>query len=429
MDRFLVTGGARLAGEVAVSGAKNSVLKLMAASLLAEGTTVLTNVPDILDVAVMGEVLRRLGCEVVRGDAVRGPACVSITVPAMPGHEADYELVRRIRASIAVLGPLVARCGQAKVALPGGDAIGSRGLDMHVAGLVKLGATIQSEHGYLIASAPRLTGASVWLDFPSVGATENLLMAAALARGTTVIDNAAREPEIVDLCLMLQEMGAQIGGVGTSTLEIEGVTALRPVEHETVPDRIVAGTWAVAAVMTRGDVTIRGGRPEHLEIPLEKLVKAGADVSDVTGGFRVVMDRRPTAVDVVTLPYPGFATDFQPLFLGLNTVAEGTSMITENVFESRWMFVNELVRLGADVRTDGHHAVVRGRELLSAAPVTAHDIRAGAGLVLAGLVADGVTEVSEVHHIDRGYEGFVDKLVALGAEVRREAAPASLWDD
>ena len=423
MDRFVVTGGARLSGEVAVSGAKNSVLKLMAASLLAEGTTVLTNVPDILDVAIMGEVLRRLGCDVVRGDA-----SVSITVPATPGHEADYDLVRRIRASIAVLGPLVARCGQAKVALPGGDAIGSRGLDMHVAGLERLGASVQSKHGYLIATAPRLTGASVWLDFPSVGATENLLMAAALAKGTTVIDNAAREPEIVDLCQMLTEMGAKIGGVGTSTLEVGGVESLRPVEHETVTDRIVAGTWAVAAVMTRGDVTVVGGRPEHLEMPLDKLVRAGAEISAVPGGFRVTMDRRPRAVDVVTLPYPGFATDFQPLFLGLNTVAEGTAMVTENGFESRWMFVNELVRLGADVRTDGPHAVVRGRELLSGAPVTAHDIRAGAGLVLAGLVADGITEVSEVHHVDRGYEGFVDKLVALGADVRREAAPVLPWE-
>ena len=423
MERFLVHGGARLAGEVSVSGAKNSVLKLMAASLLAEGTTTLTNVPDILDVTIMSEVLRRLGCEVVRADAE-----VRIRVPAVPGHEADYDLVRRIRASIAVLGPLVARCGQAKVALPGGDAIGSRGLDMHVAGLVKLGASITSEHGYLVATAPRLTGASVWLDFPSVGATENLLMAAALAKGTTVIDNAAREPEIVDLCRMLQQMGAQIGGVGTSTLEVDGVERLRPVEHRTVPDRIVAGTWAVAAVMTRGDVTVVGGRPEHLEVPLAKLVEAGAAVSATDGGFRVVMDRRPTAVDVRTLPYPGFATDFQPLFLGLNTVAEGTAMITENVFESRWMFVNELVRLGADVRTDGHHAVVRGRELLSGAPVTAHDIRAGAGLVLAGLVADGLTEVGEVHHIDRGYEGFVDKLVSLGADVRREVVPAQPWE-
>lgn len=415
-------GGARLAGTVSVSGAKNSVLKLMAAALLAEGTTVLTNVPDILDVTIMGEVLRRLGC-----DVVRGAATVSITVPETPSHEADYDLVRRIRASIAVLGPLLARCGEAKVALPGGDAIGSRGLDMHVAGLIKLGASVVSEHGFLIARAPRLVGAAVWLDFPSVGATENLVMASALAKGTTIIDNAAREPEIVDLCVMLQQMGALIGGLGTSTLEVQGVEALHPVEHHTVPDRIVAGTWAVAAVMTRGDVTVLGGRPEHLEMPLDKLAQAGAVVEPLEGGFRVSMDRRPTAVDLVTLPYPGFATDFQPLFLGLNTVAEGTSMITENVFESRWMFVNELVRLGADVRTDGHHAVVRGREQLSGAPVTAHDIRAGAGLVLAGLVAEGVTEVAEVHHIDRGYEGFVEKLVALGAEVRRETAPVEPW--
>jgi UDP-N-acetylglucosamine 1-carboxyvinyltransferase len=422
MERFLVAGGARLAGEVSVAGAKNSVLKLMAAALLAQGRTTLTSVPDILDVTIMAEVLRRLGCTVDRSDAT-----VTIDVPAEPSHEADYDLVRRIRASIAVLGPLVARCGEAKVALPGGDAIGSRGLDMHVAGLVKLGATVDSEHGYLIARAPRLTGAQVWLDFPSVGATENLLMAAALAKGTTVIDNAAREPEIVDLCAMLQSMGAQIGGVGTSTLEIEGVESLRPVEHETVPDRIVAGTWAVAATMTRGDVFVRGGRSEHLEMPLDKLTQAGAVVDVAHDGFRVTMDRRPTAVDVVTLPYPGFATDFQPLFLGLNTVAEGTAMITENVFESRWMFVNELVRLGADVRTDGHHAVVRGREQLSGAPVTAHDIRAGAGLVLAGLVAEGVTAVGEVHHIDRGYEGFVEKLVALGADVRREAVPDEPW--
>ena len=422
MERFLVAGGARLAGEVSVTGAKNSVLKLMAAALLAEGRTTLTAVPDILDVTIMAEVLRRLGCTVDQTDGT-----VTIDVPAQPSHEADYDLVRRIRASIAVLGPLVARCGEAKVALPGGDAIGSRGLDMHVAGLVKLGATVDSEHGYLIARASRLVGAQVWLDFPSVGATENLLMAAALAKGTTVIDNAAREPEIVDLCQMLQAMGAQLSGVGTSTLEIEGVESLRPVQHETVPDRIVAGTWAVAATMTRGDVFVRGGRVEHLEMPLDKLVQAGAEIEPGEGGFRVRMDRRPKAVDVVTLPYPGFATDFQPLFLGLNTVAEGTAMITENVFESRWMFVNELVRLGADVRTDGHHAVVRGKEQLSGAPVTAHDIRAGAGLVLAGLVADGVTEVGEVHHIDRGYEGFVDKLVSLGADVRRESVPDEPW--
>lgn len=402
-----------------MAGAKNSVLKLMAASLLAEGTTTLAAVPDILDVTIMGEVLRRLGCHVEREGSR-----IAITVPPRLGHEADYDLVRRMRASIAVLGPLLARCGEAKVALPGGDAIGSRGLDMHVAGLVKLGATVDSEHGYLIARAPRLTGAQVWLDFPSVGATENLLMAAVLAKGTTTIDNAAREPEIVDLCDLLAQMGAQIGGTGTSTLEIEGVESVRPVAlHETIPDRVVAGTWAVAAVLTRGDVVVRGGRADHLEIALDKLTGAGANVDRLDDGFRVHMSNRPRAVDVVTLPFPGFPTDLQPMMLALNSVAEGTAMVTENVFEARWMFVNELTRLGADVRTDGHHAVVRGRERLSGAPVTAHDIRAGAALVLAGLAADGVTDVADVHHIDRGYERFAEQLRALGADVRRETVP------
>ena len=418
MDRFVVQGGARLAGEVRVPGAKNSVLKLMAASLLAEGTTTLTAVPDILDVTIMSEVLRRLGCDVHRGEAT-----VAITVPAMPGHETDYDLVRRMRASIAVLGPLVARCGEAKVALPGGDAIGSRGLDMHVAGLIKLGATVESEHGYLIARAPRLTGAQVWLDFPSVGATENLLMASVLAKGTTTIDNAAREPEIVDLCDLLVQMGAQVGGIATSTLEIEGVEVLHPTTHETVPDRVVAGTWAYAAALTRGDVLIRGGRADHLRTALDKLTLAGATVTGELDGFRVQMDERPRSVDVVTLPFPGFPTDLQPMVLTLSAIAEGTAMITENVFEARWMFVNELSRLGADVRTDGHHAVVRGRARLSGAPVAAHDIRAGAALVLAGLVADGTTIVSKVHHVDRGYERFVESLVALGADVRREVEP------
>jgi len=413
-----VAGGARLAGEVRVTGAKNSVLKLMAASLLAEGTSRLTAVPEILDVAIMSELLRRLGCTVVRdGDAV------DITVPERPGHEADYDLVRRMRASIAVLGPLVARCGEAKVALPGGDAIGSRGLDMHIAGLTRLGATVQSEHGYLLARAPRLTGASVWLDFPSVGATENLLMASVLAKGRTTIDNAAREPDIVDLCGFLRAMGAQIGGVGTSTLEVEGVEALWPAEHRTLPDRIVAGTWAMAATMTRGDVFVRGGRAEHLEVALGKLEQAGAVVTASPDGFGVRMDGRPRAVDVVTLPYPGFPTDLQPMMMALNAVADGTAMITENVFEARWMFVNELTRLGADVRTDGHHAVVRGRERLSGAPVRAHDIRAGAALVLAGLAAEGTTEVHDIAHIDRGYEGFLASLLDLGADVRREDVP------
>ncbi|MCW2776947.1 MAG: UDP-N-acetylglucosamine 1-carboxyvinyltransferase [Frankiales bacterium] len=415
----MVVGGARLAGEVRVTGAKNSVLKLMAASLLAEGTTTLTAVPDILDVAIMSEVLRRLGCTVERGEGT-----VTITVPAVLGHEADYDLVRRMRASIAVLGPLVARCGEARVALPGGDAIGSRGLDFHIAGLTKLGATVETVRGNLHVTASRLVGTHVWLDFPSVGATENLLMAGVLAQGTTTVDNAAREPEIVDLCEFLLQMGAQIEGIGTSTLVVEGVERLAPVPtHDTVTDRIVAGTYATAAVMTQGDVLVRGGQARHLEIALDKLVQAGATIDLEEGGFRVRMDRRPKAVDVVTLPYPGFPTDLQPMVLAMNAVAEGTAMVTENVFEARWMFVNELTRLGAEVRTDGHHAVVRGRQRLSGAPVTAHDIRAGAALVLAGLVADGTTEVHEVHHVDRGYQDFLPSLVALGADVRRETVP------
>ncbi|HEY5031963.1 MAG TPA: UDP-N-acetylglucosamine 1-carboxyvinyltransferase, partial [Actinomycetes bacterium] len=295
-------------------------------------------------------------------------------------------------------------------------------LDLHVDGLVRLGATVHNEHGFLVASAPPggLVGAQIWLDFPSVGATENLLMAAVLARGTTVIDNAAREPEIVDICRMLTDMGAQIGGVGSSTLEVRGVDHLQPVDHTTVSDRIVAGTWAIGAAMTRGDVTVRNAEAEHLEIALDKLTHAGAQVTRLADGFRVVCDQRPLAVDVVTLPYPGFATDLQPMVLALNAVADGAAMVTENLFEARFMFVDELARLGADIRTDGHHAVVRGKERLSGAPVRATDIRAGAGLIMAGLVAEGVTTVSDGYHLDRGYPGFDAQLRSLGAEIVRE---------
>jgi UDP-N-acetylglucosamine 1-carboxyvinyltransferase len=419
VERFRVTGGARLAGEVRVTGAKNSVLKLMALALLAPGVTTLGEVPDILDVEIMADLLRRLGCTVLRDPAA---ATVAIDVPEVIGHQADYDLVRRMRASINVLGPLLARLGEAHVALPGGDAIGSRPLDLHVEGLVRMGATVRNEHGFLVATAPPggLVGAAVWLDFPSVGATENVLAAAVLAKGTTVIDNVAREPEIVDICAMLTAMGARIDGVGSSTLHVEGVEELHPVAHTVMPDRIVAGTWAFAAAMTRGDVTVRGAHAEHLEIALDKLVSAGATVQRTVDGFRVSSDRRPTAVDVVTLPYPGFPTDLQPMVLAMNAVADGAAMVTENLFEARFMFVDELARLGADIRTDGHHAVVRGRERLSAAPVRATDIRAGAGLVVAALVADGVTTVSDAQHIDRGYPGFDAQLRALGADVVRE---------
>jgi UDP-N-acetylglucosamine 1-carboxyvinyltransferase len=419
MDRFRVVGGTRLSGQVTVTGAKNSALKLMAATLLAEGRSRLGNVPRILDVDIMSELLRRLGCVV--DPTADG---VEIDVPADPRCEADYDLVRRMRASICVLGPLLARLHEVRVALPGGDNIGSRGLDMHVSGLVKLGAEVESEHGYLVARAPEgLVGNTIWLDFPSVGATENILMAAVLAEGTTVVDNAAREPEIVDLCAFLARMGAKIGGAGTSTLEIQGVDVLRPATHRTVPDRIVAGTYAVGAAITQGDVTVLGSRPEHLEIALDKLTMAGATVHGLSDGFRVTMDRRPSAVDIVTLPYPGFATDLQPQFIALNAIAEGAAMITENVFEGRFMFIHELTRLGADVRTDGHHAIVRGRPRLSGAPVRATDVRAGAGLLLAGLVAEGITTVGQIHHIDRGYQDFAQALCGLGAKVTREPDP------
>lgn len=418
VEALRVTGGRRLAGEVRIPGAKNSVLKLMAASLLATGTSTIENVPDILDVDIMGELLRRLGCD-VRHDRAR--ACVVIDVPERPDHRADYDLVRRMRASICVLGPLVARVGAADVALPGGDNIGSRGLDMHIDGLRRLGVEVTSEHGYLLAhSAGTLTGAPIWLDFPSVGATETILMASVLARGTTVIDNAAREPEIVDICQMLVAMGARIDGIGTSTLTVEGVVSLHPVTHATVPDRIVSGTWAVAAAITRGDIIVREARAEHVTIALEKLATAGADVEVIADGFRVRMDRRPAAVDIVTLPYPGFPTDLQPQFIALNSIAEGAALVTENLFEARFRFVQELARLGADVRTDGHHALVRGRASLSGAPVEATDIRAGAGLVLAGLVAEGTTTVYGMGHVDRGYADFVPTLASLGADVVRE---------
>ncbi|MGY1821063.1 UDP-N-acetylglucosamine 1-carboxyvinyltransferase [Geodermatophilus sp. SYSU D00079] len=425
MECFEVTGGTALRGQVRVTGAKNSALKLMAAALLASGRTTIDEVPDILDVSIMSEVLRRLGCEVTydRYPHGGGGGRVVVDVPEEPATETDYDLVRKMRASISVLGPLVARCGSARVALPGGDAIGSRGLDMHISGLERLGATIESEHGFLVATAPRLTGTSIWLDFPSVGATENLVMAAVLAEGTTVIDNAAREPEIVDLCAMLTAMGAVIDGAGTSTITVEGVPSLKPVTYTTVPDRIVAGTWAIGAVMTRGDVVIERAVADHLTVALDKLTDAGAHVEPLDGGLRVAMEGRPRCVDVVTLPYPGFPTDLQPMAVALASVSTGTALITENVFEGRFMFVNELVRLGASVRIDGHHAVVRGRERLSSAPVLATDIRAGAGLVLAGLVSDGVTEVQDVHHVDRGYPDFVEQLRGLGVQIERVQRP------
>jgi len=414
MSVFRIQGGETLRGEVAVPGAKNSVLKLMAASLLAPGMSTLTNVPDIEDVSIMSELLRRLGCKVMHLDGT-----LTIDVPSKLDHRADYDLVRKMRASICVLGPLIARCGAADVAVPGGDNIGSRGLDMHVDGLRKMGVRVNNEHGYLLAESQGLTGAHVLLDFPSVGATETILMAAVTARGESVIENAAREPEIIDICTMLLGMGADISGIGTSTITVTGVSELKPITHRVVSDRIVAGTWAVAAVMTQGELTITGVPPEHLALPLEKLQSAGAHIESGGQTIHVRMDQRPQCVDVMTLPYPGFPTDLQPQFIALNAIGHGASLVTENLFEARFRFVQELARLGADVRTDGHHALIRGREALSGAPVEATDIRAGAGLVLAGLVAQGSTTVYGVSHIERGYAGFVQTLQSLGAQIER----------
>ena len=417
MERFEVTGGARLVGEVEVHGAKNSILKLMAAALLAPGRHCLGNVPAIADVSIMAELLVRLGCQVSHEES---SLTLTIDVPEKLEHRADYDLVRKMRASINVLGPLLSRTGRAEVALPGGDAIGSRGLDFHINGLEALGADVKNEHGYIIAtSSGKLRGTTIELEFPSVGATENLLTAAVLARGETIIDNAAREPDIVDLGLYLQKMGAQISGLGSSTITVTGVDELQPADHEALPDRIVTGTWAFAAAMTQGDITIHNANPDHLEIPLDKLVLAGAVVTTIPGGFRVRMDHRPKAIDAVTLPYPGFPTDLQPMIVALNSIAHGSALVTENVFEGRFMFINELVRLGADITTDGHHAFIKGREILSSAPVAATDIRAGAALVLAALVCDGVTVIEDIFHIDRGYPQFDEQLRTLGAQIKR----------
>ena len=427
MDVFRLTGPAQLAGTIDVRGAKNSVLKLMAVSLLAVGRTTITNVPAILDVRIMVELLVRLGCE-VDYDAVEG--IVNIDVPAEVGIQADYELVRAMRASISVLGPLTARMRAAHVALPGGDAIGSRGLDMHQAGLETLGAVVHLDHGYFVAEAPNgLRGTEIVLEFPSVGATENLVMAATLAHGTTTIANAAREPEIVDICTMLVEMGAQIEGIGTSDLTITGVDSLQPVTHRTVGDRIVAGTFAFGAALSAGDVTVRGVGLDIMPNIGMKLRDSGATVEDLGEislgdgtrgkGFRVIGAPRPRAIRVATMPFPGFPTDLQPFVIALNSVSDGIGLLSENLFEARWRFVQEIARLGAKVRIDGNHALVTGSESLSGAEVEASDIRAGAGLVMAALRAGGVTEVAGIDHIERGYENFVENLRSLGVDIER----------
>lgn len=424
MEVFRVRGPVRLEGSVEVRGAKNSVLKLMAAALLAPGRSVISNVPAILDVSIMARLLERLGCG-VEYDAPAG--VVSIDVPERTDIQADYQLVRAMRASISVLGPLIGRMHSAKVALPGGDAIGSRGLDLHAAGLRALGADVHLDHGYFVAEAPDgLRGAEIALAFPSVGATENLVMAAVLADGRTVIENAAKEPEIVDICSMLVSMGAKIDGIGTARIVIDGVDGLSPAPHSCVPDRIVGGTWAYASAITAGDVEVVGVARELFPNVLDKLEAAGAEVTDTERGLRVVGPQRPRSVNISTLPFPGFPTDLQPFAIALNAIADGVGVVTENLFEARWRFVHELARLGADIAIDGNHALITGTDELTGAEVEASDIRAGAGLVLAGLAASGTTEVAGVDHIDRGYEYFVEKLRALGADVERDAVPEVL---
>ena len=414
-ERIIVRPGGPLEGRVTIGGAKNSVLKLMAATCLAEGTYVLRRVPCITDVDCMADLLASMGMTVTR----TAPDELTIVHPAGIVPEAPYELVERMRASIVVLGPLLARYGRARVALPGGDDFGPRPIDMHLRGLEQLGVRFESAHGYIEATVDELVGTTVLLEFPSVGATENAMMAAVLASGTTVIDNAAREPEIADLAAFLIRMGAHVLGAGSSTITIEGVDGLTPVEHEVVPDRIEAATYLAALGVAGGEITLEGARADHMDMFIQKLGEMGMRISPESDGIWAMAPGRLTAVDVSTLPYPGLATDYKPLFVAMLTTAEGVGIVTENIFSGRFRYIDELVRMGADIRTEGHHAVVHGQERLSGAPVRAPDIRAGAALVVAALRAEGETIVSDAEHIDRGYESFVEKLVALGADVRR----------
>ena len=419
---IIVQGNGTLEGEVAVSGAKNSALKLMAASLLGQGETVIHNVPRISDIDIMGEVLACLGARVVRSGHT-----LAVDTAQVACCETPYELVSKMRASIAVLGPLIGRFGQARVAMPGGCQIGARKIDMHLVGLEALGVHFDVDHGFLEATTPKgLRGASVMLEFPSVGATENLLMAAVVAEGRTLVENAAREPEIEDLARMLSAMGARVQGAGTSTIEVEGVplSSLHPCEHTTVGDRIEAGTFLAGGALMGGPVTARGIDPAFLRMALMKLEAMGCNVDAGDDWVTVGRTRPLDPIDIQTLPHPGFPTDLQAQFMLLAARAEGNSVITENVFENRFMFAAELGRMGADITIEGHHALVRGVPRLQGAPVSATDLRAGAAIVLAGISAEGETRVHHIEHIDRGYEDYVGKLVALGADVRRAPADA-----
>ncbi|MDD5447723.1 MAG: UDP-N-acetylglucosamine 1-carboxyvinyltransferase [Actinomycetota bacterium] len=410
----LVVKKSTLTGRVRASGAKNSALKLIAASLLAGSRCVIRNVPSISDVVTMIEVLRHIGLEVSFDSG-----SVVIEPTSKPNLEAPYHLVQQMRASIEVLGPLLTRYGFARVAMPGGCNIGSRQIDMHLDGLTRMGADIRIRQGYIEAEADKLEGSRVYLDIASMGATENLLMAGTLAKGTTIIENAARDPEIEDLSNFLCKMGASIEGAGTSTIVVEGVDSLGGAEHKTIGDRIEAGTFLIGGAMSGGNVTVEGVEPVHLENLLVKLEEAGCHVGTLPQGVIVSAADDIQAISVQTLPFPGFPTDLQPQMQALLSIAKGTSFVTENVFESRFMITDELNRLGANIKTKGNHAIITGVKSLSGAPVSAPDLRAGAALVLAGLAAEGVTEVYGLHHIDRGYENFEEKLQSLGASVRR----------
>ncbi len=415
MDKIIVEGGARLAGEIEVSGAKNAALPLLTASLLASGPSTFKNVPMLGDIETMGSLLRHIGCE------VEGERQLRITPPraADVSLDAPYDLVRKMRASVLVLGPLVARYGRARVSLPGGCAIGARPVDLHLQGLQAMGAEVELSHGYVQASCKRLRGANIVFDVPTVTGTENLLMAATLAEGRSVIENAAREPEVEELALALNKMGARIQGAGTAVIQVEGVDELQPIEHAILPDRVEAGTFMVAAAVTRGDVLVKNARAEHLDAVIAKLRAAGCIVTVEEHGVRVRGGGDIAGLDITTQPHPGFPTDMQAQFMVLAALANGQSVIKEMIFENRFMHVPELVRMGADIHVDGRIAVIAGVAGLSAASVMATDLRASASLVLAGLVAQGTTEVLRVYHLDRGYERIENKLRGIGARIRR----------
>jgi UDP-N-acetylglucosamine 1-carboxyvinyltransferase len=420
LQKIVINGGARLAGEVRVSGSKNAALPILASSLLAQGRSIYRNVPGLGDVRTMSRLLAGLGAELP--EQKKGIAHVDtshITV-----HEAPYELVKTMRASVLVLGPLVARYGRARVSLPGGCAIGARPIDQHLKGLAAMGARIDLEHGYVNARARRLRGATIVFDMATVTGTENLMMAGALAKGMTTLENAAREPEVEELATVLNKMGAKIRGAGTSVITIEGVDELHPIEHSVIPDRIEAGTLLVAAAITRGDVLVRDCLPEHLEAVIAKLRAAGVEVTAEGDGIRVRGKSELKPADISTQPYPGFPTDMQAQFMVLMTRAEGQSVLSETIFENRYMHVPELQRMGADIVVDGRTAIVRGPTRLAGATVMATDLRASACLVLAGLIASGKTEILRIYHLDRGYDRLDRKLRALGADVRRARGTA-----